>query len=128
MSRKGLHAAPGQGLVQRPREGPCAHVSAGAGPTAPVAARLTAARASQLLWPASAAARPSPGGATITTAPVRVWGSQEEGSPDSEGDQDGNVLSASQFKGGGVGPRGWGAGTRQGGRPHVLDKLSVPLL
>lgn len=39
---------------------------------AQVAARLMASRA-------SAAAQPLPGGATITTAPVCVWGSQEEG-------------------------------------------------
>lgn len=87
--------------VQRPREGHRAHVSAGVGPMAPMAARLTASRALQPHWPASAAARPSPGGATITTAPVRVWGFQEEGPPGSEGDQDGNLLSVSHSRGGG---------------------------
>lgn len=47
-------------------------VSAGAGPTAPTAARPTASRASPRPWPASAAARPWPGGATTTTAPVSL--------------------------------------------------------
>ncbi|XP_066206378.1 RPE-retinal G protein-coupled receptor isoform X3 [Saccopteryx leptura] len=42
----------------------------GAGPTVRTAARSTASRASQQRWPASAAARPSPGGAITTTAPL----------------------------------------------------------
>ena len=103
------------------------------------AARLTASRALQQRWPASAAAQPSPGGAITTTAPVRLRVPTVQGHPHTEGDQGEGLLSVSQFRevwvGVGARERGvWalrkGGGGESAGEVlrHMLGRLPVPSL